>query len=198
MNFIFDLGNVLVDWNPDKFIANFEIDDHEKQQIKAELFDHDDWHALDKGTKNQAEVIANVVKRSGLSLQTVNYCIAQMKLSLVTIERSATLLQKLHADGHKLYCLSNMSLDTYDYLKNREFFGYFDDIIISAKIKMLKPDREIFEYALNRFKLKAQQTVFIDDMERNIIPAQKLDIHCVHFKRSDDCYAEIKAFAALG
>lgn len=194
MNFIFDLGNVLVRWAPEKFIANFELSDLEKKQINSEFFGHADWLALDKGTKTQEEVIANVVSRSGLSQATVKYCIAQMKQSLVTIERSAALMQKLHEDGHGVYGLSNMSLDTYDYLKGREFFSYFADIVISAEIKMAKPDLEIFEYTLKRFGIKAEDSLFIDDMEYNIIAAQKLNINCVHFKATPECYDKIISY----
>lgn len=194
MNFIFDLGNVLVDWNPDRFIAGYEISDREKQHIETELFGHADWLAMDKGTKNLVDVIADVSARSGMSQETVEYCIEQMKLSLLTIEHSAALLQTLHKDGHGVYGLSNMSHDTYDYLKGREFFNYFADIVISAEIKMVKPDLEIFEYTLNRFGIKAEQSVFIDDMEYNIIAAQKLNINCVHFKRTPECYDEIISY----
>lgn len=194
MNFIFDLGNVLIDWNPDGFIAGFEIEDDEKKHIEAELFGHADWLALDKGIKQQAEVIADVAKRSGMSQATVKYCIEQMKQSLVTVERSAELVERLHKDGHGLYCLSNMSHDSYDHIKNRDFFACFTDIIISAEIKMIKPDLEIFEYTLEKFGLKAEETLFIDDSEPNIIAAQKLNINCVHFKRTPDCYDKIISY----
>ncbi|PCI88701.1 MAG: haloacid dehalogenase [Hyphomicrobiales bacterium] len=194
MNFIFDLGNVLIDWNPEKFIAKFEVSDQDKRHIEAELFGHTDWLALDKGTKGQQEVIANVAERSGMSLDGVKYCIAQMKQSLVTIERSAALVHQLHKDGHRLYCLSNMSHDSYAHIKNRDFFTCFTDIIISAEIKMIKPDLEIFEYTLERFGLKAEESLFIDDSEPNIIAAKSLNINCVHFKRTLNCYDEILSY----
>ena len=195
MNFIFDLGNVLVDWNPEKFIAGFEIGEPEKRHIQAELFGHADWLALDKGTKSQAEVIANVEQRSGMSQEMIKYCIEQMKLSLVTIERSAQLLAELSEKGHGVYGLSNMSQNSYDYLKRREFFTYFQDIVISAEIKMVKPDLEIFEHTLDKFGIKAEESVFIDDMEKNVMAAKSLNIHCVHFKRTAECYEQIMSFA---
>ncbi|MBL1422497.1 MAG: HAD family phosphatase [Alphaproteobacteria bacterium] len=194
MNFIFDLGNVLIDWNPEKFIAGFELSDEEKRHIEAELFGHADWLALDKGTKGQQEVIANVAERSGMSQEIVKYCIAQMKQSLVTIERSAALVHQLHKDGHGLYCLSNMSHDSYAHIKDRDFFGCFTDIIISAEIKMIKPDLEIFEYTLGKFGLKAEESLFIDDSEPNIMAAKSLNINCVHFKRTPNCYDEIISY----
>lgn len=194
MNFIFDLGNVLIDWDPKKFISKYDLSSQEKIDIEKHLFAHADWLALDQGIKSQEDVINNVALRSGLNTVTVKYSIDEMKKSLDTIEKSAVLLRELSEHGFGLFCLSNMSHDTYNHLKGREFFKYFDDIIISADVKMIKPDIQIFEYALDRFKLKASETVFIDDSEPNIIAAQSLNIHCVHFSRTADCYRKIAGF----
>lgn len=194
MNFVFDLGNVLVKWQPEKFIPNFDISADEKKLIESEFFGHAVWLMLDKGTISQNEAIAQVAQRSGMNEDIVKYCINEMKKSLETIEQTAALVQKLYENGHELFCLSNMSRDTYNHIKNRSFFACFREIIISADIKMIKPDLEIFEYMLERFELEAEDCVFIDDSAPNIIAAQSLGIHGVHFHGSAECYADILSY----
>lgn len=193
MNLIFDLGNVLVEWNPQKFIAEFNITDAQKLLITQHLFEHDDWLMLDKGTKTENQVIVDVVKRTGMSAELIEDLINKTLQSLLVIERTARLLPQLKAAGHQLYCLSNMSVGTYEFIKHFDFFEYFDDIIISAHIKMIKPDLEIFEFTRKQFNLGRADSLFIDDREENIQAAKKVGIDGLLFDHSDSVYKKIAA-----
>lgn len=194
MNIIFDLGSVLVEWNPKKFIAEFDITAKQKILIAEELYYHADWLALDKGTKSEKEVIAAVAKRTLMSEQLIGELFIETRKTHTEIKRTSTLLPKLKSNGHNLYCLSNMSRETFDYLKCFEFFKYFDDIIISAHIQMMKPDIEIFNFMIKKFNISAQDSVFIDDRLENIQAAQSVGIKGILFDQSDDAYSKIAAF----
>ncbi|MCJ8322292.1 MAG: HAD family phosphatase [Rhizobiales bacterium] len=194
MNLIFDLGSVLVEWNPKKMIAEFDISAEQKILITKELFDHADWLALDKGTKTEKAVITAVANRTGMSVQLIGKLLIDTRETHTEIKPTSALLPKLKANGHNLYCLSNMSHETFDYLKSFEFFKYFDDIIISAHIQMIKPDVEIFNYMLKKFDISAQDSIFIDDKLENIQAAQSVGIKGILFDQSDVAYSRVAAF----
>ena len=74
-----------------------------------------------------------------------------------------------------------MSLDFYDYLKDREVFQFFEGQIISALEKTIKPEKKIFEILMERYGVNSGESVFIDDLEQNIRAAAELGFHTVHF-----------------
>ena len=104
-----------------------------------------------------------------------------VKHSLRDIPETQQLIKELSARGFRLFCLSNMSLDFYDYLKDREVFQFFEGQIISALEKTIKPEKKIFEILMERYGVNSGESVFIDDLERNIRAAAELGFHTVHF-----------------
>lgn len=194
MNFLFDLGNVVLDWNPPKFIAEFKISDTEKQTIKDQLYGHPDWLLFDRGVLSEIALIEKVSNRTNISTETVSYCIEETKKSLVPINRSVELIEKLHKNGEKLYILSNMPIEMYQHFKHYPFFDYFEDKVISGYIDLIKPDPAIFTHTLEKFALNASDTLFIDDSLPNIETATKMGFKCVHFKRTDACYTTIEEY----
>lgn len=191
-NIIFDLGGVVVEWNGERVIDSFKGNPSLIMYIKSNGFFKDYWNAFDKGTLDRRELVDKVALITGISAEKCNAFVEHVKLSLVPIPETEALIKELSARGYKLYCLSNMSNDFYDYLKTREVFKYFDGQIISAKEHMVKPDREIYELILNRFHLKPEESLFIDDLAANIKAAQALGIQTVHFANKQKGYEEIR------
>ena len=74
-----------------------------------------------------------------------------------------------------------MSVEYYDYLKDREVFSYFEGQIISALEHVIKPEEAIYRLLLERYGLQAEKTLFIDDLKPNVAAAERLGIHTVHF-----------------
>lgn len=191
-NIIFDLGGVVVEWNGERVIDSFKGNPSLIMYIKSNGFFKDYWNAFDKGALDRRELVDKVALITGISAEECNAFVEHVKLSLVPIPETEALIKELSARGYKLYCLSNMSNDFYDYLKTREVFKYFDGQIISAKEHMMKPDREIYELILNRFHLKPEESLFIDDLAANIKAAQALGIQTVHFANKQKGYEEIR------
>lgn len=191
-NIIFDLGGVVVEWNGERVIDSFKGNPSLIMYIKSNGFFKDYWNAFDKGTLSRRELVDKVALITGISAEECNAFVEHVKLSLVPIPETEALIKELSARGYKLYCLSNMSNDFYDYLKTREVFKYFDGQIISAIEHMVKPDREIYELILNRFHLKPEESLFIDDLTANIKAAQALGIQTVHFANKQKGYEEIR------
>ena len=83
-------------------------------------------------------------------------------------------------------------MEFYDYLKTREVFRYFDGQIISALERMVKPNREIYELLLNRFHLRAEECLFIDDLQANVDAAKESGIQAVRFTPCREMYDLIR------
>ena len=104
-----------------------------------------------------------------------------IKHSLSDIPETVQLIKELAARDYRLFCLSNMSVEYYDYMKHREVFTYFEGHIISALEHTVKPEKEIFMVLAERYSLKPEETLFIDDLEANVKSAQQLGFNILHF-----------------
>ena len=190
---IFDLGNVVLDWNVDRILESLEIPNPEQDLLREELFSHQDWVEMDRGKKSESTVASEVCERTTLSSGTVEKALLAAKTSLSTIPESTQLMREIHGNGTKMLCLSNLSTETYEHIKNRDFFRLFSGIVISGVEGFMKPDEEIFQILLNRFELEPSNALFIDDSKLNVEAALQLGINGFHFKRSQSCYSEIRS-----
>ena len=191
-NIIFDLGGVVVEWNGEQVIDSFKGNPTLIMNIKNKGFFKDYWTQFDKGILGREELVNKVSVLTGISAKECDAFVEHVKRSLVPIPETEALIRLLSSQGYKLYCLSNMSLDFYEYLKTREVFNYFDGQIISAIEHMVKPDREIYELILKRYHLKPEESLFIDDLAANVKAAQALGINTVHFSDKQKGYKEIR------
>jgi FMN phosphatase YigB (HAD superfamily) len=187
-NVIFDLGGVVIEWNPDRILAGYYADPEMRTIMKTALFLHPDWLQLDRGTLREADLLVRAAGRTGRPAAEISGLLDAMRESLHTKAETVALLEKLSARYVPLYCLSNMSSDIFAYLRGRHsFWGAFRGIVISGDIQMVKPEREIFEFLLQRHGLVAAQTAFVDDNASNIEAARELGIHPVWFKNARQC-----------
>ena len=191
-NIIFDLGGVVVEWNPEHILQTFPGNPNLIRYIHTNGFFSNYWSAYDKGIMTREQVIEKIAPLTGCPVEDCNEFIEFVKVSLTNIPETEKLIQELSQRDYKLFCLSNMSEDFYEYLSSRKVFNYFEGKIISAIEKMVKPDREIYELLLNRYHLKAEESLFIDNLAVNIRAAQEVGIHTVHFRDKEKAYQEIK------
>lgn len=118
-------------------------------------------------------------------------------MSLQPKTDTVALIGRLASEGVPLYCLSNMPASTFAHLHERyAFWPRFRGIVISGQIKMMKPEREIFEYLLDRFDLTPAETVFVDDHHPNIEAARAIGLHTVLFRDAGQCERELEALLA--
>lgn len=196
-NVIFDLGGVLIEWNPDRILDSYYTEPEVRAIMKAQMFQHADWLQLDRGTMNEAELVARLGVRTGRPAAELSGLFDAVRESLHAKPDTVTLLEKLHRRGVPLYCLSNISSDIFKYLRERHsFWGVFRGIVISGDLQIMKPEPEIFELLLNRYGMTAAQTVFIDDNASNIEAARAHGIHTVWFKNAGQCELELEEILA--
>jgi putative hydrolase of the HAD superfamily len=194
---IFDLGGVVIEWNPERILENYYADPEVRAVMKKQMFQHPDWLELDRGTLYEAELLERLGIRTGRAAAELSGLFNAVRESLHAKPDTVSLLEKLHARGVPLYCLSNISSDIFSYLKQRHsFWNVFRGIVISGDLKMIKPEPEIFEFLLKRYDLAARDSIFIDDNAPNIDAARALGIQAVWFKDAAQCESELEELLA--
>ncbi|MGC1521092.1 MAG: HAD family phosphatase [Steroidobacteraceae bacterium] len=196
-NVIFDLGGVVLEWNPDAILEGYYADPGARERLKAALFQHPDWVQMDKGTLGEPEVVERVAQRTGIATGELAGLMEAVRKSLQPKADTLLLLKDLAGRQVPLYCLSNMPASTFAHLRGRyDFWSAFRGIVISGEIKMMKPEREIFEHLLSRYALSASETVFVDDHAPNIEAARRLGLHTVLFKDAEQCRIDLERLLA--
>jgi len=198
LNIVFDLGGVVFTWQPESIIAKVFSENDARQKACIEIFSHQDWVDLDRGTLDKAAAVARAVKRTGFSASEVERLFEQIPNSLVLIPSTLDLIKYLKNKGHRLFVLSNMHITSIQYLEREySFWDVFDGRVISCRINMVKPEPTIYRYLLNRYKLLVEQTVFIDDSACNIEAASSLGIHAIQFRNANQCKEELNAMGFI-
>ena len=109
------------------------------------------------------------------------------------IEGSVQILKELKEKGHKLYALSNWNAELYNRtVDDYPFLNWFDGKIISGEVRLKKPDDEIYHLLLQRFQLRPQEALFIDDNKTNIETAQRLGIQTILFTTPEMLRTELE------
>jgi len=190
-NVIFDLGGVVVDWNPQRLIETYTGDPDLLARLFQKGFFQDYWPEFDRGTLSQDQLVHEMSRYSGRPYAECKDIVEFIKHSLRDIPETQSLIRTLSARGFRLFCLSNMSQEFYDYLKGRDVFRYFEGQIISAREKRIKPEAGIYQLLPERYGLLPEESLFIDDLEKNIAAARQLGFHTVHFTDKEKGIAEI-------
>ncbi len=179
-NIIFDIGNVILKFGRDFLLSHFYCGE-EYELLKEKLFCN--WELLDEDLLSLDEYKSDVLNSLPQHLKgPANAVLNNWEYYMRYSEGIIPLILDLKNQGYKLYVLSNM---TKHFIKNEykfPIFSYFDGIVYSAPIKMVKPNPEIYEYLLKKFSLIPEECLFIDDIEKNLAAAARFNIKTFLFK----------------
>ena len=195
---IFDIGGVLVDWNPKHLYSKLLPDDAAIEAYLREI-GFDEWNrALDGGglwNDAIAELAARHPHRQAL-IEAAHLRWHEMLPG--DIPGTVAILERLAAQGVPLYAITNYSTEKWVETRARfPFFGHFRDIVVSADEKMLKPDPAIYRLCLQRNGLEAEACIFIDDVARNVAAAKSVGIDAILFETPEKLAEDLIARGVL-
>ncbi len=175
---IFDFGQVLVHFEPEYMVGRYVTDGEDKKLLEQVLFDRLYWDRLDEGTISNEETLSLVKKRLPERLWEVADTIYYNWIyNIPEIKGMRELITHLKEKyGVSIYLLSNISTYFSSHREEVSILSLLDGYVFSGEIGIVKPSREIFEHLLNKFNLRAQECIFIDDNEKNIKGATALGI----------------------
>lgn len=197
---IFDLGGVLIDWNPD-YVYN-EVFEGDKEKLKwfYDTICTSDWnenqdagYPLDKATEERVKMFPEHEELIRMYYGRWTEMLGEQIDGTVDILKS--LIEK---PGLKVVALTNWSHETFPIALDKfEFLHWFEGIIVSGTEKTRKPFPEIYHLTLERYNIRAENSIFIDDNLRNIKAAEEHGINGIHFKNPDDLKLQLKEYEIL-
>ena len=178
-NIIFDLGNVLLSFNPKDYLKSKISEDRIDNVYKA-IFQSEEWVMLDRGTITEKDAINRIIERNNTYRDDINLAFKDWYDILRPIEEAVEILTKLKNNGYNVYYLSNFhELAFKEVTTKNNFFELFDGGVVSYAEKLIKPEEEIYKLILKRYNLNPRETIFIDDTKSNVDGASKLGIKAI-------------------
>ncbi len=180
---VFDLGGVLLDWNPRHLYRKLFADETEMERFLAEVCTMA-WHdAHDRGLPPQDGCATLSLAHPEYQAEIMAWAQRSEEMIAGPIHGTVRLLDELRGRGVRCYALTNMEAETYPLRRARfDFLGWFDGTVVSGYERVAKPDPEIFTLLLGRFGLVPETTVMIDDAPRNLETARALGLQTVRFQ----------------
>ncbi|MCR4776438.1 MAG: HAD family phosphatase [Saccharofermentans sp.] len=186
------MGNVLLDFNPGVILDMFCSSDEEKEVIRKELFEGPEWMMGDRGDIKDSDRFDLVKVRVPEKYhEALKNCAYKWDLCMKPLPGAREFCEAVKDQGYGIYVLSNASDLFYKYFPNLLPLDFFDGVFVSSDYLMLKPDPEIYKTFLEKYSLRADECLFIDDREENVEGAKKAGLNGFVF---DGDYEKISAF----
>jgi 2-haloacid dehalogenase len=180
---VFDLGNVLVDWDPRYLYRKlFDGDDAAMEQFLAEVCTPA-WNEEQDRGRPFADACALLARNHPDKRALIEAWPSRYPETIAgPVAGTVEILEELRDRDVPLYALSNWSAETFPHARDRfPFLQWFRGIVLSGELRLAKPDPEIYRYLFATYGLRPTDTVFIDDSPRNVEAAAALGMHAVRF-----------------
>ena len=179
-NIIFDMGGVLIDYNPEKTVKQYFSEEHGEIFLR-EILRNPIWNDKDRGIIFPDEIMEK--KKDVIPaeiFEKVSEMVHNFYPYMPPFEEMVPFIEMLKEKGFGIYLLSNASSDFHERRKDIPALSLFDGVLISADYKLLKPEKEIYHALYEKFSLKPEECFFIDDVGANIDGAKAtgMDGHC--------------------
>ena len=199
-NIIFDLGGVLIDWNPEYLYLEVFKGDRKKMQWFFDEICTMDWNENQDAGYPLHQATEDRIKMFPKYEEWIRMYYGRWEEMLGdSIDETVEILNKLlKKTDYRVVALTNWSAETFSVALDRfKFLQRFEGIVVSGAENTRKPFADIYQLTLNRFNFKAEESLFIDDNLKNVEAASKMGIHTIHFKNSKDLKLNLEAKAIL-
>ena len=194
---VFDLGGVLIDWDP-RYLYRKLLDDEAVEEFLATVCTPE-WNAEQDRGRPFAEGVAELVGRHLVHAAAITaYHERWPEMLGGAVGGTVEVLAELRAAGVPVYALTNWSAETFGIARERfEFLEWFDGVLVSGEERMIKPDPAIFRLLLDRFGLDPGATFYIDDRPANVAAADRLGFDAVRFTSPAQLRRDLEARGLL-
>lgn len=167
-NIILDMGNVLLKFDPEVSLRQYCETEAIRDVIRRELFEGPEWIMGDYGTITNAERFEPVSRRVPVSFhRQLQDCVDHWNICMQPIPGAKAFCEYIKSRGYGIYVLSNACNTFYDYFPRFAEISYFDGVMVSSDVHVIKPDIKIYQLFLDTYHLFPEECLFIDDREEN-------------------------------
>ncbi len=195
---VFDLGGVLIDWDPRHLYRQLFDDPAEMETFLAQVTTPE-WNAAQDAGRPWAEAVADLAAAHPQHRALIEAFHERWPETVAgPIAGTVDVLAELRATGVRLLVLSNWSAETFPTARSRfGFLSWFDGVVISGDVGSIKPDPRIFEHLMEQHSVLPQETVFVDDQAANVEAAARLGFVAVLFREATALRHELEALGLL-
>jgi 2-haloacid dehalogenase len=196
---IFDLGGVLIDWNP-AYVFDKLIEDEEKRKHFFENVCTAEWNEEQDGGRTIKEANEVLIAEHPEWKEHIEAYYGRWEEMLGgPIDETVEIFKDLKESGnYKFYALTNWSAELFPIaLQRYDFLHWFDGRLVSGEEKMRKPFPEFFQLLLDRFNIKKEEAIFIDDNLRNAKAAEKFGLETIRFKTPGELRIKLSSMEIL-
>jgi len=196
---IFDYGNVLVEWDPRHVYNRYFPSDPENMERFLNEVDFMGWNALQDKGRTFKEGVADLSRQFPQYAHLIQAYHDDWTDSIgAAYWETIEIMKQLKTKGHPLYGLSNWSIETFPYAREKyDFFDLLDDMVISGAVGYAKPEPEIYHIMLEKIDRPAQECLFIDDSLPNINQANTMGFKTIHFTSAEKLKNELTQLGLL-
>lgn len=182
-NIIFDVGNVLVEWAPEKAMRRLGMDEQTVQAVAGATVQTKDWDETDRGALSPAELLLHFIEKAPRYEKDIRTFWEHIDMAIYPFAYVQEWMERLKGKGYHLYILSNYGAWTYEKTKDDalSFLKYVDGALFSYEVCQIKPEPEIYHTLMERYGLKAEECFFLDDRQENVDGAEVCGIHAIRF-----------------
>ena len=194
-NVIFDVGFVLVDFRWRDLMKDLGIPKEIQEKFAKNVFGSHWWNELDRGVLDEDEVVNKLREDNSPHYKEFDLIWSNRDKIVEPFDYAVSIIEDLKAKGLKVYLLSNYPKSLFTMHTECGRFPFIDKVdgkVVSGFVQLVKPDREIYEYLLNEYDLKAEECVFIDDREENVEAAKKIGINGIWFWNYEQMMGELE------
>ncbi|MEP4095917.1 HAD family phosphatase [Reichenbachiella sp.] len=199
-NIIFDFGGVLIDWNPLNVYSKAFNGDIEKANWFLKHICTTSWNIEQDAGRSLADATELKINEFPEYEDLIRLYYDQWEDMLSgAIQGTVDILELLSASQrYRLYAITNWSAETFPIAQRKyEFLSWFEGIIVSGEVKMIKPAKDIFQHAFRTFKVTPESSIFIDDNRDNIDTANLLGMKGIWFDHSAQLKQELETLGVL-
>lgn len=195
---VFDLGGVLIDWNPRYLYRGLIPDERAMEDFLATVC-NGAWNERQDAGRSIAEAEAELLARHPQYESLIRaYYEGFDRMLAGPIDGTVAILEELHGRGMPLYALTNWSRETFPHARRRfPFLERFRGIVVSGELGMMKPDARIFRHLTETHALEAKDCLFIDDSPKNVAGARAAGLQALHFTAPDALRASLRQYGLL-
>lgn len=195
-NVIFDIGNVLGGFCWYELMVELGLPENVREIFKETIFTSHWWRELDYGLQEESEIVP-LMREDNKDYYKEFDLVWENRDKLVdAYDYAIPWIEELKSRGYKVYLLSNYPRDLFKLHEDcgrLPFVNNADGKVVSGYVKMVKPDADIYEYLVDKFGLKMEECVFIDDLENNVGTARALGMKGIVFKSYEQASQELNA-----
>ena len=195
---IFDIGNVLMDFNFQICFRAYAPDEETYQKIVKATVQSPVWAEFDRGVWTDEEILEGFIKNDPSIESILRNMFERLEGIIKQRDYAIPWIRELKESGYQVLVLSNFPKKVYELFQNEmTFLQEVDGGILSYQDQVIKPDKAIYNLLMNRYQLEPQECVFLDDLKDNIKTAKELGMHTILFTTKEEAQDELRKLNVL-